>query len=73
MPEMTEETYTALLQKMKDDSDAKDKKILELENKINDLTNIFKANMTVNNSSTKVVDKEARRAELEKKLKESVK
>lgn len=73
MPEMTEETYTALLEQFKLYKEQTDAKMSEMENKMNDMTNMFKANMTVNGSSTKTVDKEARRAELNKKLKESVK
>ena len=75
MPEMTEETYTALLQKMDDDSKAKDAKIAELENKINDMTAMFKANMTVKGVSTNAdtaQNEKARREYLEKKLERSV-
>lgn len=72
MPEMTEESYTILLEQFKSYKEATDKKMADMENKMNDMTNMFKANMTVNSTSTKTVDKDARRAELEKKLKESV-
>ena len=72
MPEMTEESYTILLEQFKSYKEATDKKMADMENKMNDMTNMFKANMTVNSTSTNTVDKNARRAELEKKLKESV-
>ena len=74
MPEMTEESYTALLEEFKSYREATDKKMAEMVNKMNDMTNLFKANVKVNSVSTNTKNtNEDRKTYLEKKLKASVK
>lgn len=73
MPDMTEESYVILLQRI-DDLEKKCNMLEESNNKkFSDMTNLFKANMTVHSGNHDTTKSEDRKEYLEKKLKESLK